>query len=170
MDDIAKLKQLIEEEISKEDTNYQETAREINSLSLRNFYDGIDKDIFLLYLCELGYLKLNINGNKKVDIGEKSISLDLGLYFKDTLFNGKENKILMFPLKAKLEFIGLLKDFDFFKEKYEFSNKKLDPNEEITLKECLNSDMNFLDILKLLKRKPFVVYASIRRMNVSKRL
>ena len=117
MDAVTKLKQLIEEEISKEDTNYQETAREINSLSLRNFYDGIDKDVFLLYLCELGYLKLNINGNKKVDIGEKSISLDLGLYFKDTLFNGKENKVLMFPLKAKLEFISQLKDFDDFKEK-----------------------------------------------------
>lgn len=68
MDDLTKLKQLIEEVISKEDTNYQETAREINSLSLRNFYDGIDKDVFLLYLCELGYLKLNINGNKKVDM------------------------------------------------------------------------------------------------------
>ena len=59
-------------------------------------------------------------------------------------------------------------NFDDFKEKYEFSNKKLDPNEETTLKEYLNLDMNFLEILKLLRRKPLVVYASIRRMNVSK--
>lgn len=159
---------IIESQISKDDLTFQQMFLEIRAILEPYNLPKIDRDVFLLFLAERGFIELRTFGERKIAKGYMAKFYDLGI-IEIVRVNAKGDTYttLLFTHDARQFIYRYLSHYKEFLVHYKITARKLTLKDVELVETMLNEGFTLQEVCLNLGRKPMVVYRAINNRNFS---
>ena len=152
------------EDIADEPLTFQQMFLELNSILVMLNQKKINRDAFLLYLANSGYITLKIFSDQKLGIGYLVIKnqMDIKEAYVTSAY-GIQYYTLLFGKEARIEIYCNIEFYYNFVLTHAIQGIKLKGDEILMLEKLVEENKTIQAICLDLARKPMVIYEALRK-------